>query len=101
MSHQVSKIFDGVMMRFWYDYGTAVSSKDQAGTIFFNQLYFNISLFIIRLSEYFVFKMCYFWLVRRILLGLQIRQRRFDSDPSLHFFKSLHKGVWVWTEYPP
>ena len=101
MSHQVSKIFDGVMMRFWDDYGTAVSSKDQAGTIFFNQLYFNISLFIIRLSEYFVFKMCYFWLVRRIVCRLQIRQRRFDSDPSLHFFKSLHKGVWVWTEYPP
>jgi hypothetical protein len=90
MSHQVSKIFDGVMMRFWDDYGTAVSSKDQAGTIFFNQLYFNISLFIIRLSEYFVFKMCYLWLVRRIVCRLQIRQRRFDSDPSLHF--SLHRS---------
>ena len=46
MSHQVSKIFDGVVMRFWDDYGTVVSSRDQAGTIFFNQLYFNISLFI-------------------------------------------------------
>jgi hypothetical protein len=86
MSHQESKIFEGVMMRFWDDYGTAFSSKGQAGTIFFNQLYFNISLFIRYLSEYFVFKMYYFWLVRRIVCGLQIRQRRFDSDPSLQFF---------------
>ena len=90
MSHQESKIFEGVMTRFWDDYGTALSSKDQAGTIYFNQLYFNKSLFIQRLSEYFVFEIYYFWFVRRILLGLQIRQRRFDSDPSLHF--SLHRS---------
>ncbi len=90
MSHQESKIFEGVMTRFWDDYGTALSSKDQAGTIYFNQLYFNKSLFIQRLSEYFFFEIYYFWFVRRILLGLQIRQRRFDSDPSLHF--SLHRS---------
>ena len=56
MSHQESKIFEGVMTRFWDDYGTALSSKDQAGTIYFNQLYFNKSLFIQRLSEYFFLK---------------------------------------------
>jgi len=50
MSHQESKIFEGVMMRFWDDYGTVFSSKDQARTIFFNQLYFKMSLFINHLS---------------------------------------------------
>ena len=54
MSHQESKIFEGVMTRFWDDYGTALSSKDQAGTIYFNQLYFNKSLFIRNYSALFI-----------------------------------------------
>ena len=56
MSHQESKIFEGVMTRFWDDYGTAPTSKDHAGTIYFTQQYFNKSLFIQRLSEYFFLK---------------------------------------------